>query len=244
MLVARSEPPGHSLDGEARGRRRGRPCDPARRASRCARDRPDRRDTPEIPEGPPPVRSLLPSQEPLSLLSAGVKQLPQAERRSLGKFVHRGWTCVCFASTAEAVRRVALLTCIGFEPLLSRARHGRLRGRPADPLLLFSAREARPTPHLLPSLPTPPGGAARAFPASFHFPPFPRCRWRYTSLPCLPSQVAQHEAASCISAAWLASRERPALNELRAALRKKLAEIEAAEAARRAIVPLSLLLSR
>ena len=83
------------------------------------------------------ARSLKQPQEPLSLLSVGVRAalVPKVQFRP---FVKRDWTCVCFQSQVEATRRVALLTAIGYEPLALRTRHGRLQGCYFYPLHLLS----------------------------------------------------------------------------------------------------------
>ena len=85
-------------------------------------------------------RSLNQPQEPLSLLSVGVRAalVPPAKMRS---FVKRDWTCVCFQSMVEATRRVAVLTAIAYEPLASRTTHGRLQGRYFPSLHLLSWAE-------------------------------------------------------------------------------------------------------
>ena len=84
------------------------------------------------------------AQEPLALLSVGVR-LAQVDRRRLGGYVRRDWTCVCFQTTAEAARRVALLTLLCYDPPAMRTRHGRLQGRLLTPLILHTEDEVKRT---------------------------------------------------------------------------------------------------
>lgn len=89
---------------------------------------------PEMPNWAAPrmpiaqTRSLQQPQEPLSLLTVGVRMsgVPKAQLKG---FVNREWTCVGFLSTLEASRRVAVLTAIAYEPLALRTVHGRLQVR-------------------------------------------------------------------------------------------------------------------
>ena len=39
----------------------------------------------------------------------------------MGAFVHSGWSCVCYATTAEATRRAALLAMLSYDPMATRA---------------------------------------------------------------------------------------------------------------------------
>ena len=86
------------------------------------------------------ARSQNQPQEPLSLLTVGVKATI-VKKEAFRSFVRRDWTCVCFTSQVEATRRVALLTAIGYEPLAMRTRHGRLQGTLFPPLFLLSWSE-------------------------------------------------------------------------------------------------------
>ena len=93
----------------------------------------------------PPVpvaiaRSYATPQEPLSLLSTGVRAA-LTNRSRFGKFVKQDWTCVSFFSSLEAARRSALLAAIAYEPLAMRTRHGRLQGMLLPPVALMNVQE-------------------------------------------------------------------------------------------------------
>ena len=57
----------------------------------------------------PETETPLDLQDPLALLTVGVRIAP-VDTKKMGTFVHSGWTCVCYPTTAEATRRAALLT--------------------------------------------------------------------------------------------------------------------------------------
>jgi len=79
-------------------------------------------------------------QEPLALLTVGARIAP-VDKKRFGSFVHAGWTCVCYQTTAEAARRAALLTMVGYDPIAARAVHGKMQGKVFQPLVLLSADE-------------------------------------------------------------------------------------------------------
>ena len=95
---------------------------------------------PAVPAAPPEAETPLDLQDPLALLTVGVRIAP-VDTRKMGAFVHAGWSCVCYATTAEATRRAALLAMLTYEPMAMRARHGRMQGVPLEPLLLLTQEE-------------------------------------------------------------------------------------------------------
>ena len=64
----------------------------------------------------PETETPLDLQDPLALLTVGVRIAP-VDTKKMGTFVHSGWTCVCYPTTAEATRRAALLTMLTCGPM-------------------------------------------------------------------------------------------------------------------------------